>query len=43
MDLDIYGKRIEILKSAVPKLAKAGVLITPGKPYYQPGHRGHAK
>jgi len=37
MDLDIYGKRIEILKSAVPKLVKAGVLITPGKPYYQPG------
>ena len=37
MDIDIYGKRLEILKTAVPTLLKAGVLITPGKPYYQRG------
>ena len=37
MDTDIYGKRIEILKTAVPKLMKAGVLISPDKPYYQRG------
>ena len=37
MDIDIYGKRLEILKQAVPHLNKVGVLITPGKPYYQRG------
>ena len=37
MDTDIYGKRIEFLKTAVPKLMKAGVLISPDKPYYQRG------
>ena len=37
MDTDIYGKRIEILKTAVPKLMKAGVLVSPDKPYYQRG------
>ena len=33
MDIEIYGKRLEILKQAVPYLKKVGVLITPGKPY----------
>jgi putative tryptophan/tyrosine transport system substrate-binding protein len=33
MDLDIYGKRIEILKQAVPKLETAGVLISGRQPF----------
>ena len=37
MDIDIYGKRLEILKQAVPHLKKVGVLVSPGKPYYQRG------
>jgi len=37
MDLDIYGKRIEILKTAVPTLSKAGLMVSPGKPFYQRG------
>ena len=35
MDTDIYGKRIEILKAAIPRLTKAGVLVSPDKPTYQ--------
>jgi putative ABC transport system substrate-binding protein len=37
MDLEIYGKRLEILKQAVPHLQKIGVLVSPGKPNYQRG------
>jgi len=37
MDLDIYGKRIEILKTAVPALTKAALMVSPGKPFYQRG------
>ena len=33
----IYGKRIEILKRAVPDLKKAGMLVSPGKPDNQRG------
>jgi len=35
MDFDLYGKRLEILKQAVHNFKKAGVLISPGKPYFQ--------
>jgi putative tryptophan/tyrosine transport system substrate-binding protein len=37
MDSAIYGKRIEILKQAVPDLKKAGMLVSPGKPDNQRG------
>jgi ABC-type uncharacterized transport system substrate-binding protein len=37
MDVEIYGKRIEILKQAVPTLKKAGVLISGRQPFYRPG------
>ena len=35
MDFAIYGKRIEILKQAVPSLKKAGVLMSGGKLSYR--------
>jgi putative ABC transport system substrate-binding protein len=35
MDIDIYGKRIEILKQAVPNLETAGVLISERQPVYK--------
>ena len=35
MDVEIYGKRIEILKQAVPTLKKAGVLISGRQPLYK--------
>jgi putative tryptophan/tyrosine transport system substrate-binding protein len=35
MDVEIYGKRIEILKQAVPTLKKAGVLISGRQPQYK--------
>ena len=34
MDMDIYGKRMALLKDVVPDLKKIGVLISPGKPDY---------
>jgi putative ABC transport system substrate-binding protein len=34
MDLDIYGKRMALLKGVVPDLKKIGVLVSPGKPEY---------
>lgn len=37
MDIDIYGKRIEILKQAVPNLETAGVLISERQPFYKRG------
>jgi putative ABC transport system substrate-binding protein len=37
MDIDIYGKRIEILKEAVPNLEIAGVLISERQPVYRRG------
>jgi putative tryptophan/tyrosine transport system substrate-binding protein len=37
MDVEIYGKRIEILKQAVPTRKKAGVLISGRQPFYRPG------
>lgn len=35
MDVEIYGKRIEILKQAVPNLKRAGVLISARQPLYK--------
>jgi putative ABC transport system substrate-binding protein len=37
IDLEIYGKRIEMLKQAVPNLKRAGVLISGRQPFYKPG------
>jgi ABC-type uncharacterized transport system substrate-binding protein len=37
MDLDIYGKRLELLKEAVPGLRKAAMLVSPGNPIYRRG------
>jgi putative ABC transport system substrate-binding protein len=37
MDLDIYGKRLELLGQAVPGLRKAAILISPDKPLYRTG------
>jgi putative tryptophan/tyrosine transport system substrate-binding protein len=37
MDFAIYGKRIEILKQAVPDLKQAGMLVSPGKRDTQAG------
>jgi len=34
MDVDIYGKRMALLKDVVPNLKKIGVLVSPGKPDY---------
>jgi putative ABC transport system substrate-binding protein len=34
MDMDIYGKRMALLKDSVPDLTKVGVLVSPGKPDY---------
>ena len=37
LDTDLYGKRLEILKEAVPKLTKAAVLISGRQPSYVRG------
>jgi putative ABC transport system substrate-binding protein len=37
MDAELYGKRIEILKQAVPALNRAGVLVSGGQPFYKVG------
>src|SRR5262249_24608022 len=37
MDVELYGKRIEILKQAVPTLKRAGVLISNRQPFYKLG------
>ena len=37
MDVELYGKRIEILKQAVPTLKRASVLISGRQPFYKPG------
>ena len=37
LDTDLYGKRLEILKQAVPNLTKAGVLISGRQPSYGRG------
>jgi putative ABC transport system substrate-binding protein len=37
MDVELYGKRIEILKQTVPALKRAGVLISGRQPFYRPG------
>jgi putative ABC transport system substrate-binding protein len=37
LDLNIYGKRLGILKQAAPSLKRVGVLVSPGKPHYQRG------
>jgi putative tryptophan/tyrosine transport system substrate-binding protein len=37
MDLDMYGKRLEFLKQAVPALNRAAALVSRNKPYYQRG------
>jgi putative ABC transport system substrate-binding protein len=35
MDVELYGKRIEILKQAVPSLKRAGVLVSGRQPFYK--------
>src|SRR6476659_4138490 len=37
MDLDIYGKRLELLRQAAPGLRKAAILVSPAKPMYWTG------
>jgi putative tryptophan/tyrosine transport system substrate-binding protein len=37
MDVELYGKRIEILKQAVPALNRAGVLVSGRQPFYKVG------
>ena len=37
MEVELYGKRIEILKQAVPTLKRAGVLISARQPFYKLG------
>jgi putative ABC transport system substrate-binding protein len=37
LDTDLYGKRLEILKQAVPNLTKAGVLVSGRQPSYGRG------
>jgi putative ABC transport system substrate-binding protein len=37
LDTDLYGKRLEILKQAVPNLTKAGVLVSGRQPSYARG------
>ena len=37
MDVELYGKRIEILKQAVPALKRAGVLVSGRQPFYKVG------
>jgi len=35
MDIDIYGKRLELLNQAVPNLKRAGVLVSGRQPLYK--------
>jgi putative ABC transport system substrate-binding protein len=37
LDIDIYGKRLALLKQAAPHIKKIGILTSPGKPYYRRG------
>jgi putative ABC transport system substrate-binding protein len=37
MDIELYGKRIELLKEAVPNLQRAGVLVSGRQPQYKVG------
>jgi ABC-type uncharacterized transport system substrate-binding protein len=37
MDVELYGKRIEILKQAVPTLKRVGALISNRQPFYKLG------
>jgi putative ABC transport system substrate-binding protein len=37
MDVELYGKRIEILKQTVPTLKRVGVLISGRQPFYKLG------
>src|SRR5262249_57268997 len=37
MDVELYGKRIEMLKQAVPALNRAGVLVSSRQPFYKVG------
>jgi len=35
MDVELYGKRVELLKQAVPTLKRAGVLVSGRQPFYK--------
>ncbi len=35
MDVELYGKRIELLKQGVPSLKRAGVLVSGRQPFYK--------
>jgi putative ABC transport system substrate-binding protein len=37
MDVELYGKRVELLKQAVPTLQRAGVLVSGRQPFYKIG------
>jgi putative tryptophan/tyrosine transport system substrate-binding protein len=37
MDVELYGKRVALLKQVVPTLQRAGVLVSPRQPYYKLG------
>src|SRR6516225_10883100 len=37
MDVELYGKRVELLKQAVPSLKAAAVLVSRRQPLYKPG------
>jgi putative ABC transport system substrate-binding protein len=37
MDVDLYGKRVELLKQAVPTLKRVGVLVSGRQPFYKLG------
>ena len=37
MDVELYGKRVELLKQAVPTLKRVGVLVSGRQPFYKLG------
>jgi putative tryptophan/tyrosine transport system substrate-binding protein len=37
MDVELYGKRVELLKQMVPSLKRAGVLVSGRQPFYKLG------
>jgi putative tryptophan/tyrosine transport system substrate-binding protein len=37
MDVELYGKRVELLKQAVPTLERVGVLVSTRQPFYKLG------
>jgi ABC-type uncharacterized transport system substrate-binding protein len=37
MDVELYGKRVELLKQAVPTLKRVGVLVSERQPFYKLG------